>query len=257
MNKRRFMLRVLLAALPLIPSLSTGLRADDGKQHYADVVAQDEPSLWWRMSSDGEGSVINQGSAASEELPLSAEVVGKVDLDPPGPAGEEFPDFDGENQAIDLPKGPNFLRVVDPGADSPLDFGNGDELTIEAWVKPVANPGVGFGYIIGKGRTLNSGFSGRNQNYSLRLAYARGSARLSFYFVDDETPHGDGTNADGHRWTSTRDLAVDGRWHHVALVYRFGEPETIRAYIDGEESNGKWDLAGPTKKRPVVDDDEL
>lgn len=254
--------RVFAAALSpvlLTAGLCPHLRAEEPTpaKSYAQTVAKDGPSLWWRMSGSTGGAVENEGTAATEELPLAAEPAGKVEFDVSGPAGEEFPDFAADNRAIAFPKGPNYLRVADPGADSPLDFTSGDAFTIEAWVKPVANSGVGFGYIIGKGRTLTHGFSGRNQNYSLRLAYGRGSAKLSFYFVDDETPHGDGTNADGHRWTSNLDLSVDGRWHHVALVYKFGEPETIRAYIDGEASKGRWDLAGPTKKRPVTDDDEL
>jgi len=248
-----------ILAVFLLLGQADDLRGDEEKDatSYAETVAEDAPILWWRLSSAGNDSVANSGAAAGDEHPLVAVPTGNVDVDVSGPMGEEFPDFRADNRAIGLSKGANYLRVVDPGADSPLDFTNGDAITIEAWVKPVANPGVGYGYIIGKGRTLNSGFSGRNQNYSLRLAYARGGAKLSFYFVDDETPHGDGTKADGHRWTSTASMSVDDRWHHVALVYKFGEPETIRAYIDGVESQGRWDLAGPTRKRPVVDDDEL
>lgn len=45
--------------------------------------------------------------------------------------------------------------------------------------------------------------------------------------------------------------------HHVAVTYVFGEPDSIRGYIDGKPVKGRWDMAGPTTKRPIVDDDEL
>src|SRR5690606_33203663 len=119
----------------------------------------------------------------------------------------------------------NFLRVVDPGAESPLDFDNGDSLTIEAWIQPEPNPQGVYSYIVGKGRTLNPGTTERNQNYSLRLANKKSEANLSFFFVDAETPDQTTShNADGHRWTSKLSVPLDGRWHHVALSYTFGEP---------------------------------
>lgn len=49
----------------------------------------------------------------------------------------------------------------------------------------------------------------------------------------------------------------DSSWHHVAVSYTFGEPESIRGYVDGFPSSGAWDYGGPTTKGPVVDDDQL
>ncbi|MCA9058364.1 MAG: DUF1549 domain-containing protein, partial [Planctomycetaceae bacterium] len=35
------------------------------------------------------------------------------------------------------------------------------------------------------------------------------------------------------------------------------KPETIRGWIDGRSTNGKWDMGGPTSDAPVVDNDDV
>lgn len=210
------------------------------------------------MEVDETGALPNRATSAADAAALAAHVVGSVIVGEAGPFGEEFPDFANDNIAIRLKKGDNYLRVTDPGQNSSLDFDNGDEITLEAWIRPAPNPRPSYSYIVGKGRTHSRGFSSRNQNYSMRLANTKDSARLSFFFVDAETPPSDlGRTDDGHRWTSNRSLLLDSRWHHVAVTYKFGDPGSLKGYIDGEETSGKWDLAGATDKRPVVDDDEL
>lgn len=225
---------------------------------YAEAVAADNPTAWWRMNAAEDGVIHNNATEAVNAVDLSAHPVGDLNLNVPGPFGDEYPDFAPKNTAVRIPKGPNFLRITDPGSDSPIDFDNGDAITLEAWVQPDGNPGTAYSYILGKGRTLNAGFGDRNQNYSLRLDNAGGTGKISFFFVDAETnPGKEGRGADGHRWTSKESIALDRRWHHVAVTYKFGEPKSIRGYIDGVETPGTWDLAGPTTKRPFVDDDEL
>lgn len=225
---------------------------------YAATVRGDQPIAWWRMSEITESVVTNQATTLEDPTLLDAQRVGELEANAAGPSGDEFPDFESSNLALRFPRGKNFLRVADPGANSPIDFDNGDAITIEAWVQPDGKPSVTYSYIAGKGRTLNAGVGDRNQNYSLRLANSGSSAKLSFFFVDDETkPDNQGRGADGHRWTSKQTVSLDRRWHHVAMTYVFGEPESIRGYIDGVETKGVWDLAGPTTKRPIVDDDEL
>ena len=49
-------------------------------------------------------------------------------------------------------------------------------------------------------------------------------------------------------------FANDRRWHHVAVRYEFGKPESIRGWIDGKEIKGSWDMDGETTDAPVVDD---
>ena len=71
-----------------------------------------------------------------------------------GPIAPEYPGFSKTNRALEF-DGSSRLVVKDPGDGSPLDFANGDSITMEAWVSP--GP-VGEGdnvYLIGKGRTNN------------------------------------------------------------------------------------------------------
>ena len=143
-----------------------------------------------------------------------------------------------------------FLRIKDPGAESILDFAQGDSITMEAWVNPQT---MGkYSYVIGKGRTGNPGQKADNQNYSLRLAQLGSSAGITFLFRDAKNS---GDNS-WHRWASKTGFALGG-WHHVAISYTFGKPETIRGYIDGEPIKGVWDKGGATDQAPWVDDDEL
>ena len=109
-----------------------------------------------------------------------------------------------------------------------------------------------YSYVIGKGRTGNLGQKADNQNYSLRLAKLGSSAGITFLFRDAENS-GDSS---WHRWTSKTGFTLGG-WHHVAISYTFGKPETIRGYIDGEPVQGIWDKGGATDQAPWVDDDEL
>ena len=237
------------AVLIVATTLSTANThaADDS---YGQVVLQDEPVAVWRFDADA----IGRNSVSDN---LHGTVRGGVET-LVGPRPSEYPDFAPENTSAYFPSGPNYLIVTDPGENSPLDFDNGDALTIEAWIR-FDNLTGGFPYIIGKGRTHNPGMGYRNQNYSLRLATAGGGPFLSFFFCDSETPPSAGSaiNDEGHRWTSTGAVPNDGAWHHVAMTYVFGEPETMAGYIDGQLVEGRWDKGGPTTKPPVVDNDEL
>ena len=49
-------------------------------------------------------------------------------------------------------------------------------------------------YIIGKGRTYNSGFAKDNQNWALRVVGEKNLGKLSFLFPQDQIMW--------HRWTS-------------------------------------------------------
>ena len=217
---------------------------------YREIVLQDAPVAYWRFGADDLG----HNSAGDA---LIAATQGDVDV-LPGPRPSECPDFSRENTAARFSTGPNYLVVADPGENSPLDFDNGDALTLEAWIRFDKLSGS-YPYIVGKGRTHNAATNFRNQNYSLRLATQGGGPFLSFFFCDRETPAGEGSaiNDEGHRWTSTGAVPNDGAWHHVAVTYVFGEPKSIAGYIDGRAVQGKWDKGGPTEKPPFIDNDEL
>lgn len=172
-----------------------------------------------------------------------------------GPSRTQFKHLAEGNKAVrlDAAKG-GFIRVSDPGANSPFDFDNGDTITIEAWVNPASAPKGGNVYILGKGRTGNRGQQANNQNWGLRLWDSGGLLRLSFLFRS----RADGEHAgDWHRWTTTAGIAANSGWHHLAFTYQFGKPESVRGYLDGEAVPGAWDMGGATKQAPVVDDDEV
>ena len=103
-------------------------------------------------------------------------------------------------------------------------------------------------YIIGKGRTNAPGIPQEQQNWALRLR-GQGNARVSFLFKAD--------GGEFHRWTSKAGIATGSGWHHVAVTYTFGKPESIQGYVDGVATKGVWDMGGATNKAPTVDNDAV
>ncbi|MEZ6148502.1 MAG: DUF1553 domain-containing protein [Pirellulaceae bacterium] len=187
---------------------------------------------------------------SEETMPLTAQ--GNVARDQAGPRPPEFPDMSPHNTAVRVDAGA-YLSIPDSGADSEFDFKNGDPITLEAWVSPTEIREGEPRYIIGKGRTNLPGFARDNQNWALRLVGGQGEAKVNFLFATKPSS-GD---KHWHRWTSELGFPVNTGWHHVAISYRFGEPESIRGWLNGKPTDGRWDMGGPTAESPVVDDDEV
>ena len=213
---------------------------------YGDQIRSLLPVAWWSFDSD---------------KPDLGESEGPIEFGKAGPTSEEFSTFSDDNRAAAFGPGKDgkvgWIRLEDVGPGSQFDFDNGDPITIEAWVNPSAKvPGNGNMYILGKGRTGNPGVAAHNQNYGFRLFRSGGTLNLSFLF---RSRSGEGEESDWHRWDSLAGIAPGSGWHHVAVTYVFGEPESIRGYIDGERVEGVWSksYAGATKRPPVVDDDEI
>lgn len=236
-------------------------------QPYAESVLQDRPVAYWRLDdklfevhpkSLGNG-LIGRGvtSRLYDEDHLndaSAVSKGYVRADQVGPRPPKFLNFEADNQAAVF-ESPAVIKVADPGEKSLLDFGQGDSITLEAWVL-VKKLGDGQQmYVVGKGRTKNAGVAEDNQNYALRLAGKKGDACVTFLFRSEDNRKG--KSEDYHRWTSKTGFDIDTGWHHIATSYTFGKPESIRGYIDGKPLDGEWDFGGATTEAPVVDDDEL
>ncbi|MCA9123589.1 MAG: DUF1553 domain-containing protein [Planctomycetaceae bacterium] len=200
-------------------------------------------------TADDTPPVAHWAFGTEEATPI--ESIGNVKRDQAGPRPPEFPDFSADNTAVRVDGG--YLMVPDPGPNSDFDFTNGDTITIEAWVNPAGIRDGQPRYIIGKGRTGSPKFARDNQNWALRVVGAKGEAHLSFLFATKFSS----SDQHWHRWTSNKGFPVATGWHHVAVSYRFGEPESIRGWVNGEATDGKWDMGGPTKEPPVVDDDEI
>lgn len=218
---------------------------------YAELIREDGPVAHW---SFGESTGAETSALLTSGEELLGQLEGKASLGNPGPTRDEYPLFDSENMSLAISGAKSFVRVRDPGDDSLLDFANGETITIEAWVNPSTVGDDQQVYILGKGRTQNKGFASDNQNYALRLRGMKGTARVSFLFRKSATEQ---SPQAFHRWNSDLGFVVDGTWHHVAIVYEFGNPENVRAYVDGQPSRGSWDMGGPTTDPPVVDNDDV
>lgn len=180
-----------------------------------------------------------------EEAGVPAGAIGRVELID-GPTARDSHTLPAKNQGILLQGDGGRVEI----ADSPeLRFDQGDTITIEAWARIDKIDRGGNVYLVGKGRSTSSAV---NQNWALRLVESGGSSKLSFLFRS--RPEGD-HKGDYHRWTSTSGITADGKWHHVAVTYTFGEPKSIKGYVDGKPSTGKWDMGGETTQAPVVDED--
>ena len=176
-------------------------------------------------------------------------ISGNVQLKQAGPRRPDYPRFEEKNKAATFDGKGAHLTLEDPGANSILDFKNGDAITLEAWVKPDGLRNGETPYIIGKGRTDPKSATPGNQNWALRLRVNSEAACLNFLFASPS-----GNSVKWHRWTTTTGFANDGRWHHVAVRYEFGKPESMLGWIDGKELTGTWDMDGATTDAPVVDD---
>lgn len=71
-----------------------------------------------------------------------------------GPNAEHFLGIPASNQALNFQKAGAYLRIADDQDAGPLDFRNGDEITLESWVRIDRLNNNANVYILGKGRTL-------------------------------------------------------------------------------------------------------
>ena len=220
------------------------------KAVYSEAVLADQPVAWWRFNDAEAARATNHPGLNTD---LKSSLGGKVVLTASGPRPATFPDFEGENTAASFDGKGSSIRVQDPGAKSPLDFTNGDAITLEAWVNLKSISEGQNIYIVGKGRTGNKDVAQHNQNYALRLRALDRLGRPSFVFRDAKATDEKGW----HRWTTDVGFAENSGWHYIAISYVFGQSGSARGFIDGTEVKGRWDMGGPTDAAPVVDDDEL
>jgi len=186
----------------------------------------------------------------SDAIPFVAH--GAVERGKPGPRPPEFPAMAADNTAVRMPTR-TYLAVQDTGKKSIFDFTNGDAITMEAWVNPASIRDGQVCYIIGKGRTGSPEFARDNQNWSLRIVGAGGEARLSLMFATKLTS----SEQHWHRWDSQNGFPAATGWYHIAIAYRFGDPKSVRGWINGKPTSGAWSYGGETKELPIVDNDEI
>ncbi len=187
------------------------------------------------------------GSAPLPEIELAS----SVGLHAEGPRPPEFPAFTPDNHAAKFEgKG---ARLVVRGPAGTFDFRAGDPITIETWVNPDTVPDGANVYLIGKGRTWPGGIKLENQNWALRLMGRSGAAHITFLFQTNDNTG----KALNHRWVSQNSFHPAGNWHHVAVSYQFGKPESIAGCIDGKSTAGAWDYDGATTGTPPPNDEPV
>ena len=212
---------------------------------FKNSIAADRPAIYW----DFEASLERLApKLVGSEAKLEPTQVGSSNFDS-GAIAPKFPLMPECHQALIL-DGKSYIRFPDPGENSVFDFDVGDAITIEAWVSPTQMQGQ-YCYIIGKGRTYLVGQVKENHNWSLRLSKKGGGAALSFMFRSV------GENNNYHRWESKQSLVVGDGWHHIAVSYVFGDPKSIRGYIDGQSTQGVWEVGGATTRGPMISNDEV
>lgn len=241
----KFLRPAILLSLFFCPAVVFGQLSSP----WGELLSTDRPAMWFRFTGSTPFAVEFPNGKVIEPA-----FAGNVKSGLPGTDRRDSRLFAINNDSAGFNGQNSVLKFKDPGDNSPYDFDLGEALTIEAWIKLDKRPS-GFIHILSKGRTNNSGFPNGNQNYAFRIDGGKGDPRLSFLFRnrEDKVTKGD----DFHRWTSNGSFVADGHWHHVAMVYEFGKADSIRGYIDGRPTNGKWDLKGATSKAPIVDNDEL
>lgn len=224
-------MKLTLAILLSIASVASA-------QNDSGEVPPSAPVASWNFDQKPHGSLINDAKITEN-----------------APRKPTYPLFEENNRALTLKNAGAALKVQE--SDLPeknLRFTNGDSITLETWVKTDQIPSDHYVYLIGKGRNKSPEFTKENQNWALRLKGDNGLAKPSFLFRSRNPETG---AEEYHRWVANKGFTPKA-WHHVALTYTFGEPESIRAYVDGKlAKKGKWDMAGPTKLPPVTDGDAI
>lgn len=183
------------------------------------------------------------------------ELKGKATIEAVGPQSPIYPGFPVGNKAAVFTGKDSYIQVSESAVpETNLRFVQGDTLTIEAWVNAEDLSNGKYVYLIGKGRNKVKGFTAENQNWALRLKGENGEARPCFLFRSRNKAGAENY----HRWVSKEGFTPGSGWHHVAVTYTFGKPETMKAYVDGKKTaGGVWDIAGKTTEPPVSDADDV
>lgn len=168
-----------------------------------------------------------------------------------GPREPHYRGQDPENTSRRFAKANDALIVESSDA---VVFSAGDSITMEAYVR-VSSIGTGqMPYLIGKGRHDN----GVDQNFAMRLKSDESGIHLGFLFSSCASQNDSDGEPDSqwHRWWSSMTLP-SSEWNHLAIVYTFGQANSLRAYINGRRTEGVWDLDGKTDRPPVQNDADL
>lgn len=122
----------------------------------------------------------------------------------------------------------DFVNVPDPGTGSVFDFGLGDGITIEFWLKP-SDVSTQRGFV-SKKAALTS------YNWATDTG---GGTDFRFYYF--------GTV---HNIYQTNGMFSVGQWTNVTVTYTFGTGSSIKVYNNGVLVSGSW-TSGTGNETPV------
>ncbi|MCA9732035.1 Ig-like domain-containing protein [candidate division KSB1 bacterium] len=143
------------------------------------------------------------------------------------------------NNALLLDGSGGHVRIAHQDS---LNFGAGDDFTIETWIKFTGNGGSGSA----DAAILGIGHDG---NYPFRLQTLRGESNpgvIAFVRANH-----DQTDVKSKTLRSP-DNYNDGKWHHIAAVYK-SQSNTMILYIDGNEKAQENDKDVPNPSAPGED----
>ncbi|HYE06980.1 MAG TPA: LamG-like jellyroll fold domain-containing protein [Planctomycetota bacterium] len=133
----------------------------------------------------------------------------------------------------------DYLVVPDPGVGSELDFANGEQITIAAWVK--AADLSGNRTIAVKGRYLGA----TDTNFAIRTT----NGFLEFYYY----------SAWGwEEYVASTNALSTGAWTHVAATCTLGTGASARLYVGGTlVTTAAWEWGSSGNMPPTVMNDPL
>jgi hypothetical protein len=237
-------------------AVAIAFAANDAEQADSPDSANDTPPQEAAQNDSVKIPVIPPLVKWSFDTSFPGKLGGKAKVAGNGPQAPMYPSFAAGNKALDLEGGDGSIQVKEtdlPGVN--LRFTQGETITIESWVRIDDLKNGSYIYLIGKGRNRNKDFTAENQNWALRLKNEGGEALPTFLFRS----RNEKTKEEGyHRWVAAEGFTAGSGWHHVAVTYTFGKPDSVTAYVDGKKiKKGTWDMAGKTTEPPVSDADDV
>ncbi len=252
MSPFRFHSFATLALLSLAPLSHAANDADPSAADGNDAPPQEAPA----QNDSMKIPVLPPLAKWTFETAEPGKTAGKTTIAPDGPQAPMYPGFPKGNKALTLEGQTGSYTVKEsdlPGTN--LRFVQGETITIEAWVKIDDLKNGSYIYLIGKGRNRSKGFTAENQNWALRLKNEGGEALPTFLF---RSRNPETKTENYHRWVAKEGFTAGTGWHHVAVTYTFGKPESVQSYVDGKKNKaGTWDMAGKSAEPPVSDADDV
>jgi len=175
----------------------------------------------------------------------------------PGPRFPVYPLFPANNLAADFRGTTSTLVVKEQhgGDTGRLRVQRGDSLTLEAWIAPRDLPSGKSVYLVTKGGRRAAESADDDLNYGLQLRRGVGDAvQIGFEFASQSPVKG---TRKRHRWWTSEAFLTGATWHHLAVTYTFGKPESAKGYFDGLPIPGSWNKDEATTEAPVADNASL